>query len=942
MKNNFLWLLFLILSPFSVSAQVLKQDTTFLTGRLKNGLTYYIRHNDKEPGLADFYIAKRVGSVLEEPRQRGLAHFLEHMAFNGTTNFRGDSKSPGIVSWCESVGVKFGANLNAYTSVDQTVYNIASVPIKRQEVLDSALLILHDWCHGLLLTDKEIDKERGVIHEEWRTRRAGKATQRMMERVLPMVYRGTKYEDCLPIGSMDIVDHFPYHDLRDYYNKWYRPDLDAIIIVGDIRPAEVEAKIKQLFGTIPQPEHAAERVYYPVADNDRIIVATDRDSEQPIMLATLFMKHNAVSDGEKNTIGYLRNSYIESLIVSMLNSRLQELQHQTVPPVLSATAHSGSFLVSKTKDAFWLSFGCRQENVKGSFDAVIAESERARRYGFMKSELQRAQERQMRMAESQYTERNDQRNRYFVNKALQNFLSNEPVVTEAYRRELIRNFSETISLEEVNKAVKSLISDQNQVLVVYAPDKPEFEIPSNKVLEQYVLDAQAKAYKPYTEPQLSQKLLDRLPPSGRIVSEHTGLHGTKVLKLSNGVTVYVKQTRFSKDRVSMRFWGEGGTSCYPDGDAPNFPFIATAITDGGVGKFDKSALRKMLASKIVHVAPSVSEDTQELSGKSSVRDLKTMLELTCLYFTEPRKDSIAFNGAMDRMYSFLTNREANPKVSYNDSLVSILYGNHLRMQPTRRETLKQVSYNRVWQIYKELFADASRFKMLLVGNINIDSLRPLLCRYIASLPSGKNNTAAITTTNSRKYPNPDVRNANELHLFKKKMNTPSALVNIFYTFEEPYTAKSDITLDVLQRVLQMAYTDSVREEKGGTYGVSVSYNLEKDKRPAAMLRITFRTDPAKYDAIIPVVYRQIKHIADYGPNPESMEKVKKYLLKNYGQNIIDNGYWDYVIYHQLQDGVDFHTGYKKMVENITGREVQQMAGNILNSHRRIEVTMLSE
>lgn len=350
----------------------------------------------------------------------------------------------------------------------------------------------------------------------------------------------------------------------------------------------------------------------------------------------------------------------------------------------------------------------------------------------------------------------------------------------------------------------------------------------------------------------------------------------------------------------------------------------------------------MLASKIVHVAPSVSEDTQELSGKSSVRDLKTMLELTYLYFTEPRKDSIAFNGAMNRMYSFLTNREANPKVSYNDSLVAILYNNHPRMQPTRRETLKQVSFNRVWEIYREQFADASKFRMLLVGNINIDSLRPLLCRYIASLPSGKNNTATVTATKRTKYDTPDVRNADELHLFKKKMNTPSALVNIFYTFEEPYTAKSDITLDVLQRVLQMAYTDSVREEKGGTYGVSVSYNLEKDKRPAAMLRITFRTDPAKYDAIIPVVYRQIKHIADYGPNPESMEKVKKYLLKNYGQNIIDNGYWDYVIYHQLQDGVDFHTGYEKIVKKTTGREVQQMAGNILNSHRRIEVTMLSE
>lgn len=942
MKKSYSWLLFLLSFPLVISAQPLERDTSFLIGTLRNGLTYYIRYNAKEPGIADFYIAQRVGSILEEPRQRGLAHFLEHMAFNGTTNFRSDGKSPGIVSWCESVGVKFGTNLNAYTSVDQTVYNISAVPVRRESVLDSALLILHDWSHDLLLTDKEIDKERGVIHEEWRTRRAGKATQRMMERVLPTIYRGTKYEDCLPIGSMDIVDNFPYKDLRDYYKKWYRPDLQAVIVVGDIYPAEVEAKIKRLFDTIPCPKQAAERVYYPVTDNDRMIVATDRDSEQPIMLANLYMKHDAIPDGEKTTIGYLRNNYVEALIISMLNARLQELQQKAVPPFLSAAAHAGPFLVSRTKDAFWLSFGCRQENVKGSFDMVIGESERARRYGFTKSELQRAQDRQLKVAESQYVERYDRSNRYFVNKALQNFLSTEPVITEAYHLELIKQFNRTITLEEVNKAVKSLISDQNQVLVIYAPDKPEFKLPTNDTLEQYVLDAQAKAYEPYSESQLDGELISQLPQSGTIVSERTGLHGTKVLELSNGTTVYVKQTDFSKDRITMRFWGEGGTSCYPDSDAPNFPFVVSAITDAGVGAFDKNTLRKMLSSKIAGVMPSISNDTQQLSGKSSVKDLKTMLELTYLYFVQPRRDSISFNGAMDRMRSFLTNREANPQVSYNDSLVAILYGNHPRMQPTKRETLERVSYDRVWQIYRERFSDASKFTMLLVGNVNIDSLRPLLCRYVATLPSSKNNTAIVEPAERKSYPTPDVRNANERRFFKKQMNTPSTLVNIFYTFEEPYTSKSDLALDVLQRVLQMAYTDSIREEKGGTYGVSVSYELEKDNRPTAMLRISFRTDPTKYEALIPIVYRQLAHIADRGPNPVSMDKVKKYLLKTYGQNNIDNGYWDYVIYNQLQNGIDFHTGYEQLVRNLTGHEVQQIAKDLLGSRRRIEVTMQSE
>ena len=318
----------MVLTAAFALAQPLRQDATIRKGQLKNGMTYYLRHNGKDPKIADFYIAQRVGSIQEEPQQRGLAHFLEHMAFNGTKNFPGKGKHLGIVPWCETIGVKFGTNLNAYTSVEQTVYNISAVPLKREGIIDSCLLILHDWSHYLLLEDKEIDKERGVIHEEWRQRRSGRAVQRLMEQAMPKVYKGTKYEDCMPIGSMDIVDNFPYEDLRDYYHKWYRPDLQAIIVVGDIDVDKMEKKIKKVFSSIPMPKNAAKREYYPVGNNDKMIVDIEKDSEQPVVLCHLYQKRDATPDSEKNDERYLRGDYVDALIASMMNDRLSELRQQ--------------------------------------------------------------------------------------------------------------------------------------------------------------------------------------------------------------------------------------------------------------------------------------------------------------------------------------------------------------------------------------------------------------------------------------------------------------------------------------------------------------------------------------------------------------------------------------------------------------------------------------
>ena len=934
-----------MLLPASLVAQTVEQDASYRIGTLKNGLTYYIRHNAKDPGLADFYIAQRVGSILEEPRQRGLAHFLEHMAFNGTKNFPGNGKKLGIVPWCETIGVKFGANLNAYTSVDQTVYNISSVPVRREGIVDSTLLILHDWSHFLLLTDKEIDKERGVVHEEWRTRTTSRATQRMVERLMPTIYQGTKYEDCLPIGSMEIVDNFPYQDLRDYYLKWYRPDLQAIIVVGDIDVDKVEKKIQKLFGKIKLPKQRAERIYYPVNDNERMIVAVDKDSEQPIMLANLYMKRDATPDNEKNSMQYQRDGYVENLVSSMLNARYQEMQHQENPPCLSASGRGGSFFVSRTKDAFSISFGCRQEDVRRSFDAAIGEAERARRFGFTQTELDRAKALYLSSAERQFAERNDRRNSHFVSKALRHFLSWEPMLTADYDLQLARQFGEDVTLEEVNTATRELISDQNQVLVVYAPDKEDFAIPANEQLEQYVLEAQAAQYEPYKEEALAENLIAELPRPGSIVSEkESDLFGFKQWELSNGVTVYVKQADHSKDQISMRLFGKGGTELYPDEDVPNFSFIRSAITGAGVGDFDEVTLRKMLTGKIVRVAPNVSDEIQSISGTSSVKDLKTMMELTYLYFTSPRKDTVAFNGELNRMRSFLTNRDANPSVGYSDSIRTILYGNSPRVQPTKQETLDRVSYDRVLQIYKERFSDANGFQLMLVGNLDLDALRPLVCQYIATLPSSKNGTqtAYAKPVGTQKYPFPDIVPGDFTRKFSKKMNTPSTQVSIYYTFDEPFTMKTDLAIDACKRVLQIAYTDSVREEKGGTYGVSVDYALDKDTKPTSLMQISFHTDPAKYDMLIPIVYQQIENIAQNGPLASSLDKVKKYLAKTYEQNLTHNEYWDYVMYQYLRHGIDYHTGFLQALADLKAEDVQQIAKDMLASGRRIEVTMESE
>ena len=935
MKNTVFSIVFLWITVVAV-AQPLPQDPTIRTGKLKNGLTYYIRHNAKEPGLADFYIAQKVGSIQEEPRQRGLAHFLEHMAFNGTKHFPGKGKQLGIVPWCETIGVKFGANLNAYTSVEQTVYNISSVPLKREGIADSCLLILNDWSHYLLLDDKEIDKERGVIHEEWRTRRAGRAVQRLMEQAMPKVYKGTKYEDCMPIGSMDIVDNFPYQDLRDYYHKWYRPDLQAIVVVGDVDVDKMEKKIKKLFSKIPAAKNPAKREYYPVSDNDKMIVDIEKDKEQPVVLCHLYQKRDVTPDAEKNDEKYLRGSYIDDLIGTMVNDRLAELRQQALPPYQSATGRASTFFLSRMKESFSLSVSCKENNVLGGLIAAVGVAERIRQHGFTQAELDIAKGLKLNHDERKFRERDDRRNSKYVSACIQHFLNSEPLLSVEQQLELTRRFDREVTLAEVNAAVRELITDKNQVAILYAPDKEGLVLPTEEQIEDVILAAQQLSYAPYEEKQLADKLIEQLPKAGSIVSEKAYKHGFKEWTLSNGMKVYVKKTDYAADAVSFRMQAEGGTSVFSNEEAPNFALLNSAITDAGVGQFDATTLRRMLSGKSVRVQPSVNTRGQSISGGVSLKDMPTLFELVHLYFTQPRRDTVAFASLINRTHAFLTNRNASPKVDYNDSIRAILYGHHPRLAPVVQATLDKVNYDRILEIYRHAFSDASNFKTVIIGNYDEQELRRLCCQYLASLPStGKHEQ--INWQNV-----PKMIEGSSVNRFTKKMSTPLANVSIFYSADVPFTPQSDLELDFLKRCLSIAYTDSVREEKGGTYGVSVDFDLSKDEKPNTTLSISYNADPQRYEELNPIIYQQLENIAKYGPVASSVDKVKQYLIKQYGQAAITNDYWSYIIWHELDDEADFDKDYCKMVEEMTPAKIQRMAQRLLDAKRCIEVTMLSE
>ena len=907
-------------------------DNTIRKGILPNGMTYYIRHNAQTKGVADFYIAQKVGSILEEKRQRGLAHFLEHMAFNGTKHFPGNTLQPGIVAWCESVGIKFGANLNAYTSVDQTVYNISAAPITREGVIDSCLLILNDWSHELLLTDKEIDKERGVIEEEWRTRRSGMAMQRLSEQAMPVIYAGTKYSDCMPIGNIDIVRTFPYNDLRDYYSKWYRPDLQAIIVVGDINEDKIEEKIKKLFAKIPLPQNPAHRIYYPIGNNEKMILYTATDKEQPTVNFTLYMKRDVTPKQERNTIQNYADDYKTNILRMAINDRLEELSRTKNAPFISASVRSGNFFLASTKDAFELSGVLKEGKAIEAIQLLVGEVERARANGITIDELKRGKAEMLSYAENDYNDRSNRRNGEFVEQCVQNFLEETPIIEPEKELEMVRKLDKTVTIDDVNALAKTIITNQNQVVTMFGPDKNTFKMPTNSSIENAILKAQKQHYTPYkTQNTLTERLITKLPKPGSIISERTYKYGYTEFTLSNGLKVYVRPTNFEPDEVNLKLFSLGGKNIYPDSEMPNLTYLMAGATIGGVAQYNDLTLEKMLAGKTATVTPFIDNDTRGMAGTSNVKDTKALLELVYLYFTQPRKDPQAFKNLMEQQQEFLTNAHVNPMLAYNDTLHKVAYATN-RMASMNKEQLKRVNYNRIMHIYKELFANAANFKLILTGNININKLRPLLCQYIATLPS--NNTKETIGTYE-----PKLVDGKKTYIFHKKQTTPTAITTIVIKGKMEYNNRNELLMDAIGQLLRIVYTEKVREDKGGTYSVQASGDLQHHPNDEALLRIAFQTDPQKYNDLIPIVYKELEKMATEGPSQQDLDKVKAYELKVYNQVLRMNNYWEYVLYTDLYNGIDVDTDFRYIVENMTCDDIRTTLRNLIDQNNCIEVTM---
>lgn len=929
MKKILLSLIVALTSLFQASAQdmALPMDSAVRKGVLPNGLTYYLRHNEWPEKRAFFYIAQKVGSIQEEEDQRGLAHFLEHMCFNGTKNFPGDR----LKQYLETIGVKFGENLNAYTSFDETVYNIDNVNVETAGAIDSCLLILHDWSHDLLLEDKEIDKERGVINEEWRTRSS--AMMRMYEKGLPEMYPGSKYGNRLPIGTMDVVLNFPYEALRSYYHKWYRPDLQAIVVVGDFSVEEMEAKIQKVFADIkPADADAAKFEYFPVPDNAEPIVTINKDKEQRNNVIDFSWKTEAFPIEMKNTISYYMFHVLRSAMSSMFSERISDILQKENAPFLHAGFGYGTFAVSKTKDAFNCNVVCEDNKYETGVKAMLREVFRVKQHGYNASEFERFKSKILSSVENAYLHRDKVQSANYVNECVRQFIDNEPMPGIVWEYQTLNQFMPQLTVEMVNEMVGQM-PDSNLVVAMFAVDKEDNILPTKEDLLRWMDEVKAENIEPLQEAMNNEPLIEKLPKPGKVKKIQDDKYGAKLITLSNGVKVHVKKTNFSPNQISMFAQSWGGESLY---DMSEYDQVSSVglVDVGGLGNFSATELNKKLAGKQVKVTTNVNTREEIVSGNSVKKDFETMLQLTYLKFTAPRKDVEAFNSAVQRSKANLKNQELQPTTALQDTIAKVVYNNNKRAMRTRPEDYDKINYDRIIEIYRERYADADDFEFFIVGDCDADSIAPMLAQYLGALPTKKGSE-------TYKMIDLKISEGEITNIFEKHQETPSAIVLFLYHAETPYNLKNTIMLSMLEQIMDMMYTESVREDEGGAYGVPVNAGLQRYPKEEATIQIQLPTAPEKRERMTHLVYQGIDKMVTEGPKSEDLQKVKEYMLRAHEENLKKNGYWmnqmiEWALYQNDNDAI-----YVDTVNSISVADIQEMARHILRSGNRIEVGMTS-
>lgn len=901
--------------------QPLPMDPSVRYGKLPNGLTYYIRHNELPEHHAEFFIAQKVGSVLEEESQRGLAHFLEHMAFNGTKNY----PDKGLLEYLQRHGVKFGTNVNAYTSIDETVYNISDVPIDEAlhpGIVDSCLLILHDWSGYLTLDGDEIDKERGVIHEEWRTRNS--AALRMYDVILPKLIPGNRYAERMPIGLMSVVDNFSYDELRNYYHKWYRPDLQGIFVVGDVDVDAVEQKIQALWSDIHMPENAAERVYYPVEDNVEPLVAVASDPEQAYNLLSVMYKTDPLPDDLKlSQVGYLTN-ILENIISSALNQRLSELAEKADAPFMQAGGDFGKYLVCKTKECFEVDIIFRENEWQKGLNAAMGVVLSAAKYGFTDSEIERVKADIMSGMENAYNERDKRKNRPIVAEIQRNFLAAEPMPGIEMEWQMVQQLFPMLNAQMVNQVMGQVVTPNNVALLIMGQQKEGNVLPSEEQLLAAYKESINQEVTAYEEALSGIELMPNAPATiGKVVKEEAGDWGSSVWTLSNGVTVVYKQTDFKKDQVLMSAYSKGGTRL--DLSQPNIvrQTVEDLATVGGVGQFSNTDLPKVLAGKNVSINLSIDARSESLSGSAAPKDLRTLFELIYLNMTDLRYDEEAYQAWFNRQKTQLEMIKDNPQKIMSDSLQYTLYPGLPDMVPTQLEDLALIDYKKGYELGKQRFANAADFTFYFVGNVDADSLREMSEQYLAALPASQEREqrpdAVLPVPGSRE---------NRFDLPMQQAKT--SVYDLFYIYNTPYTLKDGLTASMLGQSVSIIFTETIREEEGAVYSPHAQASMDSSTGLLTMLYL-FDTGADKRENAEAVAYRELKKIADEGVRDDVFQKVHDYMAKSHQEQVKENSYWLSNLQMKREFGINSVDNWQETFDSITAGDVKALLNRFLTS-----------
>ncbi|MDE6462576.1 MAG: insulinase family protein [Muribaculaceae bacterium] len=908
-------------------------DSAVITGTLPNGLTYYIRHNAYPKGQADFYIAQKVGSVLEEDNQRGLAHFLEHMCFNGTKNFPGNS----LVSWLESVGVKFGAHLNAYTATDETVYNITNVPTNRTQTVDSCLLILHDWANELLLEPEEIDKERGVIHEEWRSRSNG--TQRILEDLLPTIYPGSRYAERMPIGTMEVVDNFPYQALRDYYEKWYRPDLQGIIVVGDIDAERTEQKIKEMFADIEMPENAAERTVFDVPDTPGTIYAIGSDKEQQNALLYLLWKFDTMPREMRSSIPAVAMDYAKEMISAMLNQRLSDMMSQPETPFAVGQATIGNFLFSNTKDMFAMLGIAKEGDLRPTLQALYREVLRAKA-GFNQSELDRAKQEYLSGLEKLYNNRNSQETGSLTSKYVRHFLDNTPAADISVTYPLMKEIAENpmFGVETINAIFNEITGKDNRVVIAFMPEAEGYLIPTQEQLAEAMAAVDGEEIQAFVDQTRTDPLIPQLPAPGKIVKTETdNLWNATVWTLSNGVKVMIKSTGFKDDEILFNAVAPQGMS-RDTGLASVADFVAFDEMSSryAIGAYNNTDLTKLMTGKQVSLNPSFNLYSRSISGSTTPKDLATQMEMIYGYFTSVNYDAQEFAATKNIYENLLRNQEASPQYQFGKDLRQALYSSPY-MQTISTQTLTECTREGIETLVKAQVANAADYTFIFVGNIDPETFRPLAEQYLATLPA---NAKKVSKPVKKVDPAFETVGGEGTDTFTFPMTNPQTQCAIIESASVPVNALNYYLADITGQILSARLIKTVREEMAAVYSIFANGGMSSINGRNVTIESVFPMNPDKKTEVLAVIRDEFGKMAQKITD-EELSKVKEYLVKSLTEGQERNQAWRSAMSRWTTSGgtIDTFNGAVDLVNSISAEQVQNFVKSV-NAQGNYRVVIL--